>query len=381
MLHEAAADRRADPSGAHDLSNAGSAARAQGRIAFVAASLEILGGQGVEADLLAGALRAEGFRVRLVPVNPRLPAGLAWVRRIKYLRTVVTEAMYLPSLARLRAADTVHVFCASYWSFLLGPAPALAAARLLGKRVILNYHSGEAEDHLARWGVLVHPWLRLAHEIVVPSEYLRGVFARHGVRARVVPNLIDVSRFRFREREPLGPRLLSTRNLEPGYRVEDTIRAFGLLRKRYPHACLTVAGYGTQEALLRRVADEVAPGAVRFVGRLEREAIPRLYDDADIFVNASVVDNQPLSILEAFAAGCAVVTTAPGDIPNMVEDGRTGLIVPLRDPRATASAVASLLEQPARAREMARQAHRQVHDHDWARLRSGWVAVYSGTAT
>ena len=56
--------------------------------------------------------------------------------------------------------------------------------RLLGKPVILNYHSGEAADHLGRWGVLVHPWLSLADEIVVPSDYLRQVFRSHGYCTR-----------------------------------------------------------------------------------------------------------------------------------------------------------------------------------------------------
>ena len=130
---------------------------------------------------------------------------------------MVNQALYLRSLVRLRNADVVHVFSASYWSFLLGPVPAMLAARLFGKRVLLNYHSGEAEDHLARWGIFVHPWLRFAHEIVVPSQYLRDVFARYGYRSRVVPNVVDLSRFRYRERIALRPRLLSTRNLESHY--------------------------------------------------------------------------------------------------------------------------------------------------------------------
>ena len=66
------------------------------------ASLEILGGQAVEASLLADALRAEGVRVDLVPVNPRLPRGLGWLRKVRYLRTLLNETLYLPSLARFR---------------------------------------------------------------------------------------------------------------------------------------------------------------------------------------------------------------------------------------------------------------------------------------
>src|SRR6266542_5709691 len=165
------------------------------RIAIVAPSLEILGGQGIQADQLSRELRDAGYVVAFIPINPVFPRALRQVRRVPYARTLLNQALYIPRLLRLRAADVVHVFSASYWSFLLAPAPAMAVARALGKRVVLNYHSGEAEDHLARWGFLVHPWLRLADEIVVPSEYLREVFARHGHRAVVVPNVVDTSHF------------------------------------------------------------------------------------------------------------------------------------------------------------------------------------------
>ena len=192
-------------------------------IAMVAASLEILGGQGVQAISLMERLRAEGHSVCFLPINPVFPVGLRRLRRLPYLRTVINQVLYLPSLWSLRKADAVHVFSASYWSFLLAPAPAMLAARRFGKRVILNYHSGEAEDHLQHWGKLVHPWLKLADEIIVPSDYLREVFARFGYRARVIRNVVDTTRFSYRERSPLRPRLLSMRNFEPHYRVANTI--------------------------------------------------------------------------------------------------------------------------------------------------------------
>jgi len=217
-------------------------------------------------------------------------------------------------------------------------------------------------------------------EIVVPSEYLRGVFARHGYRARVIRNVVDTTRFRYRERVPLRPCLLSTRNLESHYRVDTTLRAFALLRDRYPDATLTVAGYGSQEAPLRRLAGELAGPAVRFVGRVEREAVPALYDAADIFVNASVVDNQPVSVLEALAAGLPVVSTGTGDIPALVRHGDTGLQVPPEDPPAMAAAVTVLLEQPARARDFARRGRELVGAFAWPRVRQAWAAVYAGQA-
>jgi len=347
------------------------------RIAMVAPSLEILGGQGIQAAALAERLRFDGYEMRFVAINPRFPLGLGWLRGHAYVRTLLNQALYVPSLWRLRWADVVHVFSASYWSFLLAPVPAMLAARALGKRVVLHYHSGEAEEHLAHWGRLVHPWLRLAHEIVVPSEYLGEVFARHGYRARVIPNLVDTSSFRFRPRSPLRPRLLSTRNFEPHYRVGNTLTAFALLRRRYPQATLVLAGYGSLEGDLRRQAAALGDDGVEFRGRVEPGHMPRLCGEADIFVNSSVVDNQPVSVLEAFAAGLPVVSTGTGDISRMVRHGKTGVLVPADDPPAMAAALAALLERPDEARQMAERARRAVEIYSWPKVQTAWAEVYS----
>ncbi|MBI4526169.1 MAG: glycosyltransferase family 4 protein [Deltaproteobacteria bacterium] len=350
------------------------------RIALVAASLDILGGQGVQARILVERLRSDGYEVAFVPINPTFPPGLRWLRQFPYVRTLFNQAFYIPSLARLRFADVVHVFSASYWSFLLATLPAMLAGRLLKKRVVLNYHSGEAEDHLARWGMLVHPWLRLADEIVVPSEYLQKVFARYQHKARVVRNIVETSQYRYRERMPLRPKLLSTRNLDPYYRVDNTLRAFAFLKERYPDASLLVAGCGSEEGRLRELASSFLNDGIRFVGRVEPPRVPELYDRADIFVNSSVVDNQPLSVLEAFASGLPVVTTPTGDIGAMVRDGETGVIVPQGDPAAMANAIAGLLEKPDQAFQMARRAREEVQNYTWSKVRKEWAEVYSGGA-
>ena len=95
-------------------------------IALVAPTLETLGGQGIQAHLLAEMLNRDGFRVLFVPINPRFPAALQWLRGIPYVRTLLNEALYVARLPELGQADVVHLFSASYWSFLLAPAPAPA---------------------------------------------------------------------------------------------------------------------------------------------------------------------------------------------------------------------------------------------------------------
>src|SRR6202007_2405361 len=126
----------------------------------------------------------------------------------KYLRTIATELAYVPLLVReLARADVVHVFSASYFSFLLAPLPAIAVARLLGRPVVLNYRSGEAPDHLRR-SAIARATIGRGERNVVPSRFLADVFARYGIETTVISNIVDLERFRFRARDPLTPRLV-----------------------------------------------------------------------------------------------------------------------------------------------------------------------------
>lgn len=348
------------------------------RVAMVAPSLDILGGQGVQARNLAQGLMDEGVDVAFIPVNPRFPMGLRWLRRIPVVRTLFNQLLYVCSLWRLRRADVIHVFSAAYWSFLLAPLPAILIGRLFGKRVILNYHSGEADDHLANWGWLVHPWLRLASTIVVPSVYLQETFARYGHDAQVVRNFIDLSGFRYRERTTLRPVFFSNRNLEPHYGVFNTLEAFVRIQERIPEAKLVIAGYGSQ---LKRLKQEIAERNIQGVsvlGRVEPKDMPRLYDEADVFLNSSLIDNQPISILEAFASGIPVVTTPTGDIAAMTQHGRCGVLVPHDEPQAMADAVIALLESGNQAAAMAGRARAVAASYCWAEVYHAWLAVYQG---
>ena len=346
------------------------------RIALVAPSLEIVGGQSIEAVLLARALREDHYEVTQLPVNPTLPKSLQWVRRLRAVRTLANLAFYLPTLLRLAKCDVVHVFSASYWSFLLAPAPAMVVGRLFGKKVVLHYHSGEAADHLASWGILFRPWLALADEIVVPSSYLAEIFDEAGYGTKVIPNVIRVQDFPFREPPVAQPRLLSTRNLEPHYAVATVIKAFPQIKRRYPNAALTIAGWGREGRSLQDLARSLGGGDICFLGQVPPARIPALLEQADVFLNASVIDNQPLSILEAFATGVPVVTTSTGAIAELARDGRTATLVRADDPQTLADAVCGLLADPARAATISRRAREQAEKYSWASVRGLWARIY-----
>jgi glycosyltransferase involved in cell wall biosynthesis len=312
----------------------------------------------------------------LVPVNPVPPRPFDRALQLKYLRTVATELTYFPLLLRdLARADVVHVFSASYWSFLLAPLPAIVAARLLGRPVVLNYRSGEAPDHLNR-SALARAALARVDRNVVPSRFLADVFARFGIEAAIIPNIVDRNRFRFRRRSPLRPRLLSTRNFDDLYNVACTLRAFRLVQDRWPEASLTLVGGGPQETMLRRLVAALALENVTFTGRVHPDAIADYYDSHDIYVQTPNIDNMPTSIIEAFASGLPVVSSDAGGVPAIVTPGENGLLAAVDDHRGIASHVLRLLDDGPLAASIVENASRTADACTWRHVRQQWVRLY-----
>ncbi len=352
------------------------------RVAIVAPSMRILGGQAVQADrLLRSWTDDPDIEARLVPINPLPPPPLRAAVDVKYVRTLATEATYLPLLVReLRRADVVHVFSASYFSFLLAPLPAVLVAGVLRKPVVMNYRSGEGPDHLRRsW--IARRTLRAVDRNVVPSRFLQEVFAAHGIGADVIPNIVDLERFAFRRREPLRPRLLSTRNFEPLYNVACTLRAFRLIQDRFPDAMLTLVGAGSEDASLRALAAALGLEHVRFAGRVPADDIWRFYAEADIYLQTPNIDNMPASVLEAFSSGCAVVATNAGGVPAILTDGVHGLLVGCGDHVAAADRVLDLLSTPGLAARLTTTARESCEQYRWSAVRSRWVTLYRELAS
>jgi L-malate glycosyltransferase len=347
------------------------------RVAIVAPSLGILGGQAVQADRLLREWQNDpDVDAWLVPVNPVPPRPLRWTTRVKYVRTLVTELVYGPLLVReLSRADVVHVFSASYSSFLLAPLPAIAVARVLGRPVVLNYRSGEAPDHLGG-SAIARSALASVDLNVVPSRFLKDVFARFGVNATVIPNIVDLGRFVFREREPLRPRIVSTRNFESLYNVACTIRAFRIVQDRRPDATLTLVGGGHEEQSLKALVAKLGLRQVVFAGRVGPDEIARQYDANDIYVQSPNIDNMPTSIIEAFASGLPVVSTNVGGVPAIVTDQVHGLLSPADDHEALAAHVLGLIDDPVMAKRLTHAAYATCQRCTWAAVRELWLEVY-----
>jgi glycosyltransferase involved in cell wall biosynthesis len=348
------------------------------RVLVVAPSLDILGGQSRQAvRLMEGLKREPDLVVGFLPHNPRLPGPLRSLQKIKYVRTTVTTLYYvLLLLWRVRQYDIIHIFCASYYSYSLSAIPALAISRLYGKKSILNYRSGEAEDHLETWRTAV-PTVKWASEVVVPSGYLVDVMARYGVGARAIHNIVELERFTYRERQPLRPVFLTSRLLEPLYNVPCVLRAFAIIQQHYPDARLTIAADGFLRRDLEALARDLNLRNAEFIGFVKFEEMPALYDAADIYLSATNIDNMPSSLTESMACGLNVVTTdGGGAIPYIMTNEVTGLIVERDNHQAMAEAAIRLLNDNDFALKLVRNAHESTRRFTWPYIREQWLDLY-----
>jgi L-malate glycosyltransferase len=354
-------------------------ANSRPRVVIVAASPRYIGGQSVQAELLlSGWQNDKEVGAEFIPVDPVFPFLLRWAERVPLLRTVVRQPIFLFRLWRgLKGTDIAHIFSASYWSFLVAVAPALWTARRRGAKTLVHYHSGEARDHLRKFrGAQVA--LKKADRLVVPSGYLVDVFGEFGLQAQVIPNMVDVSQFACRVRRPLRPHLICTRGFHRYYCVDVVVRAFAEVQKMFPDARLDLVGRGPLEAEIRALVRVLNLMGVEFKGAVEHGEMGHAYDEADIFINASRLDNMPVSILEAFASGLPVVSTEPEGMGYVVEDGRTGLLSPVGDARALAENVVRVLRDPELAERIVLNAQLDLERYSWDAVRGQWMEIYRG---
>ncbi len=162
------------------------------RVLLIAPSLDILGGQAVQATRLVSILsQIPRLAITFFPINPRPPKPFLWIRRVPYLRTLVTFLLYTSRLAwNARKYDILHIFSAGLSSYTLWTIPALLCGKLYGKKLILNYRDGQAEQHITTWRT-AKPTMALADRIVTPSGFLVDVFAKYDIPARSIFNIID----------------------------------------------------------------------------------------------------------------------------------------------------------------------------------------------
>lgn len=203
--------------------------------------------------------------------------------------------------------------------------------------------------------------VRLADRVIVTSRYCAEVARReYGVpdsKLAVVPELIDLEEWdawfaRVSRRPADHPVLLCVARLYPRKRVQDLLEAVHRLRHRIPDLQLRVVGRGPEWGRLLRLRSELGlEETVLFLGEVSRRQLAQEYLSADCFCLPSVQEGFGIVFLEAMAAGKPVVACRAAAVPEVVPDGKAGMLVPPRSPDDLAIAIERTLSDPRMAKE------------------------------
>jgi glycosyltransferase involved in cell wall biosynthesis len=256
---------------------------------------------------------------------------------------------------------------------------ASRVGRIFGQKIVMFLRGGAMPAFMARhpkWATRV---LGRADAIVAPSEYLARAVASYGFQAQVIPNVIDISRYEYRHRRTVQPRLFWMRAFQPVWNPEMAVRVLARLRSTAPDATLVMGGQdkGFEASVRKQAAALGLNGSVRFAGFLDMPAKMREGSSADIFINTNRIDNMPVGVVEACAMGLPVVATAVGGIPDLLTHGETGLLVPDNDDQAMVDAIHRLLDDPGLAGQLSVNGRRLAERSSWARVRPTLEEVFA----
>ena len=371
------------------------------------------GGAGIATHALARGLASHGVTVDVVTAGSRdeqdaellwdgaaVSEGLLTVYRVKSRRAGVHQAgmrgafsyltYALPVVRRLIASekyDVVHfVFSLPTGAMLpfldLGDTPVVVSLR--GSDVPGYDATQRSVDQAHRVLRPLTKWIwRRADRVIAVSDSL-GRLARRtlpSLRYSVIPSGVDLSRFRPRLRQARPHdrlRCLAVARLVERKGLGHLIRAIAM---QVPGTVeLEIVGSGPEEQALRALAAELGVAdLVTFAGALDRAAVAQRYREADLFTLACTDTAFGGAFAEAMASGLPIVGGAAGGLPELVRDGRNGLLVAPGDARALASAIRRMAESPGMRAEMGRRnradAEAQLH---WEHVTKRHLTLYAG---
>jgi glycosyltransferase involved in cell wall biosynthesis len=295
-------------------------------------------------------------------------------------------------VAKKKRATVMH----GHWVVPGGLMAAAAARRL---PLVISLHGSDvfvAERHALARAAARRAFGR-ASCVTAPSDDLSRRAQALGAdpeRLETVPYGVDANRFApsptiaAEVRRELsigdGPVILTAGRLVRKKGFEYLIEAARVLAATRPDVRVLIAGEGDLRNELAAQAASAAPARVTLLGNQSQDQIARLIAAADLVAVPSVrdaagnVDGLPNFALEALASGTPVVASRVGGLPQTIDDGVTGLLVPERDPSALARAIETIIEHPDWARSLGRQARLTViRDFGWARVAERFESAYN----
>lgn len=287
---------------------------------------------------------------------------------------LIRLCLIFPLIHIVKKYDIIHIHGCSGLGFYPIIVGILSSKIFASKKTIVTYHGGGAEAFLNKRKRIIKWFLDKADHITVMSVYLKDVFNKYKINTIILKNLIDIEIDNEIRMDFPSPKILSIRSLSKMYNVQDIIVAFKIIKKNYKNASLKIAGAGEQLNSLMKLGSDCE--SIEFLGVLPNNKIPELIKSNNIFVSVPSFDNQPMSILEAFACGIIVISTNVGGVPYMIEDGRNGLLVDVNNPQQIAEKIDWIISHPELSIKIIEEGKKEVEKYLWKNIWPTLVGLY-----
>ncbi len=324
---------------------------------LVPGGLEHAGGIGRWAGYLQESWEAQGLQPPLEIIDTR-GVGSAVHATASFMRALL-RLMSLQATGRL---GVVHANLSKRGSTARKLIVSLLAAAT-GMQFVLHLHGSGYDEFFARlpsfWQRRVAAMFRRADHVIVLGRFWQDwVIGTLGVPAERITILHNgVRRQPVQTRNPGPCRILLLGRIGPRKGLPELVDALAspALRGRDWQAML--AGDGEVEAYRQRVRQAGLSGRIDLLGWVDAKVAADLLAQADILVLPSHAENFPISVIEGLAAGVAIIATPVGATPELLQDGRSALFVPVGNAAALADAIARLIDDPGLRRSIAKAGH------------------------
>ena len=211
---------------------------------------------------------------------------------------------------------------------------------------------------------------------IAPSGYLKYEFEIKGYKSLLIPNVIPIANYTFKERKKITPKLLFVRAFASIYNPTMAIEVLKELKKKYPEATLCMIGPdkdGTLKDVKHLINTYDLQDSVEITGVLSKKEWHEKSKDFDIFINTTNVDNTPISVIEAMALGLPVVSTNVGGLPYLISNNIDGVLVDKEQPLLMADQIHKIIEK--NKSSFAKKARSKVENFDWSVVKNEWLKL------
>ena len=284
---------------------------------------------------------------------------------IHYFKPDIIHAHFATSYGLLGALSGFHPYLISVWGSDVYDFPRKSFLH----QALLRFNLRQADKILSTSHIMATE--------TGPHTYAPVEVTPFGIDIDIFKPFLVNGLFKF------GDIVIGTvKTLEKKYGIEYLIRAFKILKQRNPTLPLKllIVGGGSQEKCLKDLTEELQlEGDTIFTGRVPYDQVPDYYNMLTIFVALSTQDSESfgVAVIEASACEKPVVVANVGGLPEVVEDGTTGLVVPARNPEKAAAAIEQLIHDEALRRKMGKQGRERVKRlYNWPNNVAQMIDIY-----